>query len=204
MKTPLLLCGLLLFAALCASGQTNSAAEKEASDRSVDLFLAQNRNSDLEVTRTNIGEKDHWWLIQVKGGEFRLQALVFDSKGHMYSHEMAFDLAREKFACQMLDKFTEWERIASTNNAVPFKKTLGQCAGSGVFGADGIRTLTFAWEDLSAMGEGHRSSIEDSQGGLLFKEDIVHFREMIRALPEMKAELVQKIRNREAQKNLFK
>jgi hypothetical protein len=63
---------------------------------------------------------------------------------------------------------------------------------------DGIHTFSFHWDF------GQASLWDSAANGIFYSDDVIHFREILKRLPAIKEKLADKIRNKEAQKNLFK
>ena len=106
---------------------------------------------------------------------------------------------------QVFDKYLEWDATAITNKAEYFKKpitdyrNLATPKGSSNPdpAADSSRSFVFNWDNGV-------SALFDLPDGIYYKDDVIHFKEMLKELPALKDKLANKIRNKEAQKNLFK
>ena len=105
---------------------------------------------------------------------------------------------------QVFDKFIEWDEIAQKNKAEPFEKIISHYRDL-TFGAPpekaGIytgfdSTMTFEWDE-------RRSTLQIGSA-ILSRDDVVHFKKLLPLLPELKEELVKKIKAKQAQDEMFK
>jgi hypothetical protein len=179
---------------------TISATQTQANP--TDLFLWQNRDTDLFECDSDFFSTNHIdksWQICLHGIEITLTRYETKNDTDKDSRNMHFNLGQEGFVNQAFDKFIEWDDVAAKNNAEPFQKEIGRCQDMSVLSLDGWHNYSFHWD----FG---MSSFWDSgaYGGVFYKEDVIHFREILKRLPAIKEKLADKIRNKEAQKNLFK
>jgi len=170
-----------------ASGKTVSATSQPIlqSTNPVDIFLALNKDSDLYVERTK--EETTITLTPV---QINLKAVIYES-----DEEIKLSLGQEVSIEQVFNKFFEWESIAKTNKAEPFDKIITRWPGS-IYTTNGMRHFTFYWNSGASLG--------DSDGGNFSSVNVAHFSQLLKLVPDLKEELAQKIRNKEAQKDLFK
>jgi len=135
---------------------------------------------------------------------------------------MGFRFGEEAVAHQIFDKFIEWENIAAANKAEAFEKDVATLRDPRLIpgGSDALRTFTFKWNKDSIVNKSGYGflfvdypSLDSSAsdwldwtgfGGSVEKSDALAFEELLKSIPALKEELAQKIRNQEAQKNLFK
>lgn len=184
-----------------------------------DLFLSQNLSSKLEVEKTindvdTTNDASHAWVIRVASKGFELTGYEWrwvtehGSREHKNTHwaNSKFKFGQEAVIAQTYDKFLEWEGIALTNNTEAFEKIISKFRDTDDlnFYPETIRTFTFIWGKDYGVGQDARSMLTDSMGTPDSKSDIVHFRELLKSIPALKEELVQKIRSGESQKDLFK
>ena len=188
----------------------------------IDVFLSNNRNSDLEVQRDiqqDMANRAVWrtWTIVLTARDVQLSSYIFcridsgvKSAG---SVSMRFQLGEETSARQVFDKFIEWETIASMNNSESFEKVIPDNDNlNSAIPIDKMHIFNFKWEKTGrpelGVGADIRASLIDSIQVVFtdnaHKPDVLGFRELLKFVPEMKMELAQKIRAQEAQKNLFK
>jgi hypothetical protein len=209
------------------SPQTNSVDWILARNRELDFSTKKT----IHLQRTNqaseyvaiIDIHDCEISVKPKGFIFTNYSFKCDSHGDMETNGgdipviIGFKFGEEALARQIFDKFIEWEAIAATNNAQNFEKVIASIRepSKSPYGSDEFRTFTFAWDKDSVMGKDCRGSLRASYpvmnfdlGSLFYafgeKSDILAFRELLKSVPVLKEELAQKIRDREAQKNLFK
>jgi hypothetical protein len=135
---------------------------------------------------------------------------------------MGFRFGEEAVAHQIFDKFIEWENIAANNKAEAFEKDVARLRDPRLIpgGSDALRTFTFKWNKDSIVNKSGYGflivdypSLDSSAtdwldwtgfGGSVEKSDALAFEELLNSIPALKEDLAQKIRNQEAQKNLFK
>jgi len=203
--------------------QTNAPVAKAnpVQANSIDLFLAQYRNSDLTVEKSisdsATNDTTHSWVLRVTPKGFVLTGYGWRWVEEKGSREMknnhwvnlGFVFGEENLIRPIFDKFSEWESIASTNHAEPFQKTIGSYETSRIQ-IDGMagrihRVFTFEWGTYGAS-LSHSPTIIDPPefNTTVFAIDISPFRDLLKSLPDLKEELAQKIQKREAEKNLFK
>jgi hypothetical protein len=198
-----------------------------------DLFLAQHSYSDFEVKKdvsliiTNGTEYVtnfdlHVCSVQVnaKGFEFAIYTYSCNPEGlinltNSHSDVLAtfgFKFGEEDSARQIFEKFVEWESTAAKNNVESFKKQIASLPTDDAFGGQAYRSFEFQWEKDSPV-RGNFSQLNVSYPithdwplayGYLSEEDVVAFEELLKSVPTLKRELVQKIRNQESQQSLFR
>jgi hypothetical protein len=173
---------------------------------SIDLFLDRNRNTDLfecdsdtDMSRTNHIDKS--WQLCLHGVQVSLTSYETDwntTPEKRTSQFIHFNLGQEGVVNQVFDKFVEWDDVAVKNKPEPFDKEIGRCLDmeANRLGLDEWLVFSFHWDD--------RSTLWASYGGMFDREDVIHFREILKRLPSFKEKLVERIRNKEAQGNLFK
>jgi hypothetical protein len=118
-----------------------------------------------------------------------------------------FDFWQEDIITNLFNKFLSWSDIAATNHAEKFLKAIAirpinQWAGDNVKQSKGEDcTYYFHWDDSEAT-----LSPDDSfpYGAGFTTNDIIHFQYLLNKLPSMKEKLATAIRNKDAQKDLFK
>jgi hypothetical protein len=119
---------------------------------------------------------------------------------------MHFDIGQEDFISRVFAKFIEWDDLARTTRAENVEKEIARrpinksaSAFNELF-PNGC-SYKFVWQD--GRGTLH---VDDSApyGGYFEAKDIIHFQSLLKALPSMKERLVTGIRNKEAQKDLFR
>jgi len=186
----------------------------------VDLVLAGYRDSDLEVVKhVNSHEK-------LDSRYFRPRELCLKAKEFCFSWSewsrgkdsrcvgwgnLVFKYGQEEFARRLFGKFLEWEAVAATNHAQPFKKVI--CSYPDVdplFAFRSDRTFTFQWNVEAYRGPErpvgfavlYDTRALSGHGGE--KNDVVHFLDLLNDIPALKEELAKKICNRETEKSLFR
>ncbi len=160
----------------------------------------------LCVTNRHSGKvyTERSWQICLRGVSVRLAfSYMSEDETNMTSKAIHFALGQQTFVNQAFDKFIEWNSIAVTNKAESFEKIILQFPDTdNVLNLSGVHQYTFRW-DLSNGGELWDSRSGVSEGG--FDNDcVIHFQALLKRLPDLKAKLLEKIRHREAQKDLFK
>ena len=193
---------------------------------SVDQILARYHGSDLAVEKemredASTNDVAHSWNIRLTTDGFTLTAYEFFLKvsappgGKTLSQYSDFQLGEEAIARQTFDKFIEWADVASKNNAEPFKKVISHYRDPNqpplvlegiTLDEGGMRSFAFQWDKGLGFGEDTRAMLIDSGKGvsIFHKSDVLAFRQLMKSIPEMKEALLQKIQNKEAQKDLFK
>lgn len=195
-----------------------------------DSFLEQHRNSELESRKTisyKDTKEDHFAKLVAVGKGFQLIASVmqWNSEGtkedSYYYADMSFAYGHEASVKDILQKFIEWDGIASRKKVEKFEKIIGEVPGINIFGYVGTNIFVFKWngkKNESILSVEHRGplrefpAVRDSYtrdivfptGEWFSKNDVIHFNELLNSLPALKEELAEKIRNQEAQKDLFK
>ena len=186
------------------NNSTVSTAKLTLQTNSTDLFLAANRYSDLKVKReTTVFTNNvlYSWTIELDAHGFELiSAYTGDS---FYQHQMSFALGAESEAQKVFDKFVEWENVASQNNAESFTKPILSLPSAGITGSI---NFVFEWDKnrLPFAGRHGQAELNADVLGVYDKADVLNFRQLLTNVPALKEELVQALRNQEAQKNLFK
>ena len=203
---------------------TNKPIQQQLSP--IDLFLWNNRESELEKSASEnlITNGDfNWgiykcWTIKVKSGEVSLD-VYSDTSFHDDKREdlrttdlMSFDLDKEPLISRVFDKFLEWEDIATTNHAVNFTKEIERRSPNRawviyhnqMFGdayANEMVIYNFEWNDKHATLNVQQP---DPYTGNFNRNDIIHFKSLLKQLPSLKEKLATDIQNKVAQKDLFK
>jgi hypothetical protein len=174
---------------------------------SVDQFLARNRNTDLfESDNDYLFSTNHVyrsWDICLHGIEVILTSETDDGTIKT-SANMYFNLDQEEFVNQVFDKFIKWDSVAAKNNAEPFEKDIGRCRDfrmGQMLSEERWHDYSFHWD---LFGKSYLEDVCPPNGSSFYKEDVIHFQELLKRLPTIKAKLAEKIRNKEAQKDLFK
>src|SRR5208282_3993033 len=159
----------------------------------VDIFLWQNRESDLEQHESDYfttneppfgftRDKQRW--IYLKHAEIELSVWTKtwfhqpDLKDLEDSQEMHFDIGQEGVVTNIFNKFFEWDAVATRNHTENFEKEMAR------------RPMN--------------QSDSAPYSGSFEKDDLIHFQTLLTNLPSMKEKLSSAIRNKEAQKDLFK
>jgi hypothetical protein len=188
----------------------------------VDLFLWQNRESDLEQHESDYFstneppfgftvDKQRW--IYLRHAEIELSVFVHthfhrdDTKDLEDTQEFHFDLDQEGLVTNVFNKFFEWDAVAAKNHAENFEKEIARCSMNRsalditkeLYG--GARVFNFSWEDGKSQ---LRVTDEAPYSGSFEKDDLIHFQTLLTNLPSMKEKLSSAIRNKEVQKDLFK
>lgn len=184
-----------------------SAVQTINSTNLIDLFLARNKDTSLmECDSEHLDSTNHInrsCQLCLHGAEVSMTSYTTDwnvKPEQRRSEAMHFNLGQEGIVSQVFDKFIDWEEIARTNRTEPFEKEIARC-----------RDLTWSlpsleqWQVYSFHWDFGKASLWVSgYGGIFDKEDVAHFRLLLKRLPAFKEKLAEKIRNKEAQKNLFK
>jgi hypothetical protein len=188
------------------------------------LFLWQNSKTDLYQlemdhfsTNDSIGiTTTKYWHLMLKGVEV---SFTVDTDTHYHdenlknredSQEMHFEVGREVFISQLFNRFFDWAAVATTNHAENFEKEIARRVANqsndyeremsnALYGGQCV--YIFSWEGGQA-----KLHVKDvaPYGGYFEDQDIQHFQKLLEHLPDMKQKLVAAIRNKEAQKDLFK
>jgi hypothetical protein len=106
---------------------------------------------------------------------------------------MDFHKSEEDIINQVFKKFIEWDTIATTNNAEPFRKEI---AGPET-GLYSIGLYTFNWD----FGRSYLTG--DNCSAPIYRDDIIHFQNLLKRLPTIESNLMDRIRNQQNQKLLF-
>ena len=187
-----------------------------------DSFLWQNRESDLEQHESDYSttneqpsgftiDKQRW--IYLRHGEIELIAFTTtwfhqpNSKELRDTQEMHFDLEQEEIVTNIFNKFFEWDAVATKNHAEKLEKEIARrpmnrstsSLTKEVYG--GVCVYKFIWEDGKSV---LSVSDEAPYSGRFDKDDLIHFQTLLTNLPSMKEKLSSAIRNKRAQKDLFK
>ena len=196
------------------------------------MFLWQNRKSELqqeqkEHTQTNFLKWDIFidWSIRLKSALVTLEddkRTSFNNEQNEHSEKtdfLSFDIGEEAFISSVFEKFLEWDKVATTNHAENFEKEIAQHAldkalrihDQEMFGHihdNQMVTYTFRWQgnkaELNVSGEQNVFGVGVFETGNFERDDIIHFQSLLKLLPSMKEKLSSAIRNKEAQKDLFK
>jgi len=188
----------------------------------VDIFLWQNRESDLEQHESDYfttneppfgftRDKQRW--IYLKHAEIELSVWTKtwfhqpDLKDLEDSQEMHFDIGQEGVVTNIFNKFFEWDAVATRNHTENFEKEMARRPMNQsdsditkeLYG--GFCIYTFSWESGKSQ---LRVSDSAPYSGSFEKDDLIHFQTLLTNLPSMKEKLSSAIRNKEAQKDLFK
>jgi hypothetical protein len=195
-------------------------------ERSVTSYFTQHGNSDcsvqrevrIEASNKNIRkpgwgfwltakQDDHGWHLIVDPSGYTLSGYTWRDQEIKRSVSVTFSHGHEAVAKNVFNKFLEWEAIAASKDAEPFEKVITQfqVKSSGDY-PPYVRTFTFAWRKEPFLTGWEGNAVLRDSNGLrpCYKHDVICFAEMVQFLPEMNLELMDKIRNQEAQKNLFK
>jgi len=191
---------------------------------SIDSFLWENRKTDLSETEEDFtsnrnpeafnGERYIIWdrTITIASGEIRLKAAdkIHDNYNRERANlipasEVVFEIGQEAQINPVFEKFLEWATTAKANNVEKFEKQI-LCTtnrfGLPLESAQVIQTYTFSWQDGQAsllISDSSRDSV-----AMFTTEDILSLQKLLSRLPQMKQKLATAIRNKEAQKSLFK
>jgi hypothetical protein len=95
-------------------------------------------------------------------------------------------------AADTLAKFVEWDEIAQRNNAEPFTKKINDKC-----------TFVFSGGEASRL-DCHGKTPYATFSGEFFRYDVANFNELLKQLPEAKAELASKIAKAQKEEALFK
>jgi len=195
---------------------------------STDSFLWENRGTDLSQTEEDLtstynpavfnGERYITYdrSITIANGKVVLKAedKIHNDNDRELTDLMAKEAANNKIFLEIgqeaqinpiFDKFLEWAATAKANNVEQFEKQF-LCTtnhfGLPLESAQTVRTYTFSWQDGQAsllITDSSRDSV-----AMLTAEDILSLQKLLLRLPQMKQKLATAIRDKEAQKNLFK
>ena len=198
-------------------------AQHKDSDFKVTKSIDQHRTNLISGSTAIIDIHDCELSVIPKGFIFTTYSFKCDSSGDMETNGadapviLGFRFGEEPLVRQIFDKYIEWEAIAATNNAQNFEKTIVSIREPAVtpYGSDEFRSFTFRWDRDAIMGKDARATLGASypvmnfdMGSLFYgsveKSDILAFGELLKSVPELKEELVQKLRSQETQKDLFK
>jgi hypothetical protein len=173
--------------------------------------------TEVTFNVTNVLEVvDHTCSIWVDAKGFNFGVLTDSAhSADKKTHDACFGFkyGEEKTAGQIFEKFIQWQKTAATNNVESFSKEIANVfvPHQTVLGSDSQCSFTFLWEkDSLYAGENARLQVSfypEATGfssGFLRVEDVLAFDKLLKSVPELKDELLQKIKNQEAQKNLFK
>jgi hypothetical protein len=162
----------------------------------LDSYLSSHRDSKIEVSAS---ESDNSAGITLNARGFELNAFNFD----VYSIDKAksittifFEYGDEVNLNKLFNKFLDWDSIAAKNNAVSFGKPMPISVGTNSFyfywGKDGTGSMV--------------SSLRLSNDPLSYfeKDHVFKIQKYFNLLPSLKQQLVNKIEQQEAQKELFK
>jgi hypothetical protein len=186
------------------------AAPQQSSLSPNDALLFEHKDTELfecdSVNNTNDDKKS--WQICLHGVEVTLTSYsdITDSDNDIRNY-IKFQIGQEAIINQVFSKYFEWDAIATTNNAQPFTKVISYYRDLmkatlyptlSEFSGDDTQLMSFNWSF-------NRSYVSDSlNGGLFYNEDVKHFQELLKELPTLKEKLANDIRQKEAQKELFK
>jgi hypothetical protein len=188
----------------------------------VDTFLFQNKDSFVvecaySYIFTNFPERssemslntNDIWQLCIEGAGVDLNSRKIDENSHEeVKLEIHFQIGQEVVIKQVFDKFLEWDSIAKTSNAESFDRDIAKYGDLTSFGDlppinDEPQTFTFYWDkrmrDSSLM-----LSDNSYHHSIFYIEDVVNFSELLKQIPDVKNKLVETIKNKNAQKNLFK
>jgi len=190
---------------------------------SSDVVLWQNRKSSLyqEEKESSYGSdtltytnKDYY--LRLESVEVKLTVNTTwgwrnsKLKSFYNSELMHFDIGQEEFMSKVFEKFIEWDKIATTNQAEEFEKEIVR------------RPIKKSEDDLTNRNYADRCvyyfiwrngkaelKVEDTTQycqycGNFDSEDIIHLQSLLKLLPNMKEKLVLAIQNKDFQKDLFK
>jgi hypothetical protein len=186
-----------------------TASAQQPNSASLNLFLAQHSNSELSVeSKTDAfdGNKLRTWTIKVTANGFELwSGTVFgDNASRNWDNQQfaSFKFNQEAFVVNVLDKIIEWGNIASAHKAESFEKPIGSLPDD-ILGDYGVSNgFNFYWDKDSAT-----AGLRGSQSVSRFhfdQKNVVNFLKLMQSLPTFKQELVNKIKDQEAQRGLFK
>jgi hypothetical protein len=181
---------------------TNLYSEKNYTDQNGQISARM--KIGLCVTNRYSGKvyTERSWQMCLRGVNVRLAfSYMSEDETNMNSKAIHFTLGQQTFVNQAFDKFIEWNGIAVTNKAEPFEKIILQSPDpDNVLNSSGVHQYIFRWDFFNG-GELWDSSA--SEGGF-DNDSVVHFQVLMKRLPDLKAKLLEKIRNRNAQQSLFK
>jgi hypothetical protein len=198
--------------------------EPKSQLNSIDSFLWEKRKTDLSETEEDFtsnrnpeafnGERYIIWdrTITIASGEIRLKAAdkIHDNYNReradlIPASEVVFEIGQEAQINPVFEKFLEWAATAKANNVEKFEKQI-LCTtnhfGLPLESAQVIQTYTFSWQDGQAgllVEDSSRDSV-----AMFSTEDILSLQKLLLRLPQMKQKLATAIRNKDAQKDLFK
>jgi hypothetical protein len=184
-----------------------------------DLFLANNADSQLTAERmveetidqvvNNEGKiyfaKAGKWSIVLTPIKITLNAVNYTHTGsekvYRDEAEMNLNMGQEVSMQSVFDKFSEWKSLAFTNKAESFNKEITNWVGGKSYNLDGLRHFTFVWDK-----ENNQAGLQDSDTiAVSFSStDVAQFTKLLKQVPDLKQELVQKIRSQKNQQGLFK
>ena len=156
-------------------------------------------------------ESKQFCIDLTKGTEISLTANteieIGDYEPHKDSQEMEFEVGQEQLVSNIFEKFIDWESIAETNHTENFEKEfasrpMNQSASD--YAKEiykGFCVYTFSWNNGEAT---LRVTDTAPYSGNFQKEDVIHFQVLLKLLPSMKGKLVEAIKSKEVQKDLFK
>lgn len=180
----------------------------------IDLLLFNNRDKRLlECDSTNINENDESksWQICLQGVQVSLVRYIDtypDMEKKEPTEQIEFAIGQEAMINNVFDKYIEWDSIAQTNKSEDFEKVITDYKDLSFYAnypdlaalLNENNSFEFDWKK-----EFSQSLLYDSgHSGVFYKEDIIHFKDLLKELPTLKQKLANDIRNKEAQKDLFK
>jgi hypothetical protein len=181
-------------------------------------------NSTIEKIGSSTKNKSKLWSITLQSAEVSLSLFttisMFETENDKEvlkdtirdTDEMSFDVGDADYISKVFDKFLEWENVAKTNNAVDFEKEINRRTPNKswviyhreMFGdaySSEMVIYNFEWRDKHATLNVQQP---DPYTGNFDRDDIINFQSLLKQLPSMKEKLVTAIRDKEAQKDLFK
>lgn len=194
------------------AAKTQADAVHKLAQACIDLAVANGtitKNSADFLTRQN-------YLQQRKQKDDADDKAAADEIKMCSSTTLYFKFGEEAILRKVIDKFIEWDSVASTNSTQPFEKLIveyrdpndryNESEWQEVI-RPASRHFTFEWHGDDS-GLPSRSSLIDDSGNkvpiIIYKNDVLKFRELLKFLPDLKQELAEKIRASQTQNALFR
>jgi len=180
----------------------------------VDSFLFQQKDIDvadlMECDGVNIHTNDEVtsWQLCLSGVEVSLTSYLDYTNGtrKRQPQRLKFQIGQDVIMGQVFDKFLEWDAIARTNKAQPFDKVITNYLNMANYNPNDNPTTRLSYTDSLVfhwqLGESYLS--DSANAGIFYKNDILHFKDILPELESLKAKVVKNIKTKAAQTTLFK
>jgi hypothetical protein len=150
--------------------------------------------SDLSDVSNRISDKG-WQICLNSAGWVTLTRFIGTTPTDVRAEaSMSFHENEKDIISQVFKKFVDWDSIAMTNNAESFEKEI---AGPEM-ALDSTERFTFHWD----LGKSYLTSASCSAP--IYRDDIIHFQNLLKQLSLIGSKLTDRIRSQENQKDLFK